>query len=825
MKRFLLITLIGLLAIPAFSQKEWQKRGVRVPAPICYGSNVSHASCVHAPEEHGLRLKSAAQKKSSIIVRYVGFDEEPKAAFQHAVEIWESLIASPVPIYLTARWVKLDDDVLGSCGPYEYYENFDAAPYENCYYPIALVEKLEGKEISGEGVPDMIAQFNSANEDWYFGTDGQTPAGKYDFVSVVLHEIGHGLGFIGFFYEQDRQGAYGDILPYPGIFDELVINQVGNYLVDTDLYPNPSVDLYRQFRSNNLYSKSEAARLQSATDSYPRLFAPTAFDEGSSIYHLNESTYLNGNENSLMTPYFDMAEAVHNPGPYTLGIFADMGWIHTSIIHEPLKDIEDADQLLVNAAISTDTEIDSSTVAFIYSVDGFETADTLEMSYNEQQQKFELILSELAEGSYVYYLTVVDTSGRSFYLPAKAPRISFDFVVGSDSEAPVVIHQQIPLMFEGDLGAEVLVEATDNVGIKEVKMRYLVNEDEPKEFVLKSIGDDLYRDTLRLEGLVDGDSVRYQIIVEDSSISGNQTILPGVNGYYFFMIDGYYDPVELYVNDFNSTNRDFSSADFYIGEEELFENGALHSPHPYPSIERDEETLDFTAKLKYPIIINELGTISFREVVLVEPGETRSVFGDENFWDYVIVEASKNGTGEWLPLLDGYDSRENTTWLSTYNSLIEGNNSIATGQESYYVDRMFKLTDSGHFQEGDTIVLRFRLFSDPYANGWGWVIDDLKIQDPSTTVDLVDFSPGELLVYPNPAAEKLFVKGSFKLKAGAVKLSILNTQGQLLKQELFGDVARELYEGIDVQSFVPGLYLVVFEFENGQVFTQKFVKQ
>lgn len=825
MKQIILLALIGLLVIPAFSQQAWQERGVKFPAPICYGSNVSHASCVHAPEEHSLRLKSAAQKRSSIVVSYIGFEEEPKAAFQHAVEIWESIINSPVPIHLTARWTKLDEDVLGSCGPYEYYENFDAAPYKNCYYPVALVEKLEGKEISGEDVPDIIAQFNSANENWYFGTDGQTPAGKYDFVSVVLHEIGHGLGFTGFFYEQNDQGIYGNILPYPAIFDELVINRLGNYLVDTNLYPNPSSDLLRQFRSNSLYSKSEAARLQSASNSYPRLFAPSTFDEGSSIYHLNESTYLNGNVNSLMTPYFDMAEAVHDPGPYTLGIFADMGWVYTNITHEPLKDVEEAELLVVDATINTDTEIDSSSVAFIFSGDGFETVDTLQVSYNEDLQKFHLSLANFVGGNYDYYLTVEDTSGRSFYLPARAPRTSFSFKIGDDLEAPLVAHRQIPLLFEDDLAAEVLVEAMDNVGVKEVKMRYLVNDDEPKELVLKALGDDLFRDTLRLEGLVDGDSVRYQIVVEDSSTNANQTILPEVDGYYSFMIDGYYEPVELYVNDFNSTTRDFSSADFYIGEEELFETGALHSPHPYPSPNIDGETFDLITTLKYPIIINEQGTISFREVVLVEPGEPGTTYGDDNFWDYVIVEASKNGTGEWLPLIDGYDSKNNSTWLSSYNSLIEGNNSTANGKESYYIDRIFKLTDSGHYQKGDTIIIRFRLFSDPYANGWGWAIDDLKIQDPSTAVDLVDFSPGELLVYPNPAAEKLFVKGSFKLKAETVKLSILSTQGQLLKQELFGGVAQELYKEIDVQNLGSGLYLVVFEFENGQVFTQKFVKQ
>jgi hypothetical protein len=334
MKKILYVITFILIGISGFAQKRWQKEGIKIPPPICYASDEEHESFVGPPEQYLKRLKSTAEKKSEIIVRYIGFTQQPRGAFEFAVEIWEYLIASPVPIYINARWTSLDEDVLGSCGPYLYYENFESAPYKDRYYPVALVAKLENTVLTSEAEPDMVAQFNSDFDNWYFGLDGVTPSGKYDFVSVVLHEIAHGLGFTGFFYELAGEGAYGDFFPYPGIFDEFVINNTGQQLVDTALFGNPSTALLQQFQSGDLRYKSPTARSASSNDSYPQLYAPATFDEGSSIYHLNETTYPTGSTNSLMTPFFARAEAIHDPGPFTLGVFADMGWDFTQIVHE-----------------------------------------------------------------------------------------------------------------------------------------------------------------------------------------------------------------------------------------------------------------------------------------------------------------------------------------------------------------------------------------------------------------------------------------------------------------------------------------------------------
>ena len=59
----------------------------------------------------------------------------------------------------------------------------------------ALADAIAGRDTYA-GRVDLTASFNSNDKvNWYYGTDGNTPSGQFDFVTVVLHELGHGLGF------------------------------------------------------------------------------------------------------------------------------------------------------------------------------------------------------------------------------------------------------------------------------------------------------------------------------------------------------------------------------------------------------------------------------------------------------------------------------------------------------------------------------------------------------------------------------------------------------------------------------------------------------
>lgn len=173
-------------------------------------------------------------------------------------------------------------------------------------------------------------------------------------------------------------------------------------------------------------------------------------------------------------------------------------------------------------------------------------------------------------------------------------------------------------------------------------------------------------------------------------------------------------PVLNYVNDLNSDAQfgDFISSGFQRQVPNGFSDGAAHTPHPYGTGQ------DYVLWLKSPVTIQEGSTVlAYRDVVLVEPGSGSGVFGDPQFWDFVVLEGSVNGT-DWLPLADGYDSRADAAWLNAFNT-------GAAPDQSLYVTHSVDLNQT--FEPGNQIFVRFRLNSDPAVVGWGWAIDSISI--------------------------------------------------------------------------------------------------
>jgi len=288
------------------------------------------------------RAKAPAKQTATINVNYSSnFPSDAQAAFQRAVEIWEMHIASPVTIRIDADWTSLQPNVLGGAGP-TYVVLGPNSDGQSTIFGGALADAVSGTDQSA-GNPDIFAQFNSSRTDWHFG-EGPAPANTIDFTSIVLHEIGHGLHYFDFLNYNEGTGSYGFDFDgngqlegdeqSPGPFGRrLVLEEQATgslaSLTNEARFPNPSEPLGDALTSNRLFFEGEEAiRGAQLGDGPipPKIYAPSPFEPGSSIAHLDELTYPAETANALMTPQIGTAETNRLPGAIVCGQLPDMGW-------------------------------------------------------------------------------------------------------------------------------------------------------------------------------------------------------------------------------------------------------------------------------------------------------------------------------------------------------------------------------------------------------------------------------------------------------------------------------------------------------------------
>ncbi|NOX89474.1 MAG: T9SS type A sorting domain-containing protein [Calditrichaeota bacterium] len=251
-----------------------------------------------------------------------------------------------------------------------------------------------------------------------------------------------------------------------------------------------------------------------------------------------------------------------------------------------------------------------------------------------------------------------------------------------------------------------------------------------------------------------------------------------------------YAAVDTLLENFDDYSSTFFG-DFQIQDVTGFSTPALHSPHPYS----DKTT--YLSYLGTPITLKSGAYFRYSDVAIVEPGEAGSVYPDENFWDYVTVEATDDGDN-WTIIVDPYDSRYDSAWETAYNN---GND----GDESMYRTHDVSLTN--YYPLDTKVYIRFKLYSDANTTGWGWAIDD--IESNNLVSDLAR-SPAAVNTfalignYPNPFNPSTTIMFTLE-KKGPVTLEVFNSIGQkvrtLYKDAVLepGQVHRVVWDGTNDQ--------------------------
>jgi hypothetical protein len=778
----------------------------------CYaGKKVNR---IYVPPPTSFYKRSASEGGARIKVYYTGFPDAARVAFNYAVSILESVLPSDTRLSILANWQKIPSEgTLGQTGVTGFVAGWGInALNPRAYYPVGLAEKIAGHNINEDSVGDLVLTLNSSVR-WYLGIDGATPSTNYDLVTVVLHEICHGLGFYDSMNTNGTIGWWG-INSFPMIYDTFLEDISGKKLTDTLSYPNYSPDLYNVLTGKNVYFSGPLLSTYTSGQR-ARIYAPSKWDSGSSISHLDETDVLP--ENALMTPFIDFGEAIHDPGKYTLSILSDLGWVNTRIDADTLRDTEEhLDQIKLSISVVSDTLYDREMVGLVYSYDRFSTSDTVYMSPAGTDSTFESTVSIPAYNTELqYYYFVTDCFGRLYRSPSLYDVFKYSIYVGADTIKPVITHTPALYYMQNVDTMNIKANVYDNLGLDTVYIEYKINNG-TSQFLGMAAGENNNFSAVinaRLLSLAGGDSLKYRIFAIDTARVPNIGVLPDT-GYFSVSIEAIGSVVDSYSTDFTDASDDFFNLGFSITRPASFSYYGLNSEHPYKSPEDNNKEFNFFALLRHPLKFNESGMlITFNELALVEPGEPGTVYGYSNFYDYVIVEGSADFGKTWFALTPGYDCRQYPEWETSYNSQMsdDGMNSTFVGTEDMLKKKTIYYSPSDKIAAGDTLMIRFRLYSDPYANGWGWVIENLKINPLVNSVDEV--TEPSLVAYPNPG--RGLINFSPDISAGqgkALVYSVYNSAGLcIIRNRLIGKNDTT----IDLSGQPSGMYIILLFRDDG----------
>lgn len=258
----------------------------------------------------------------------VNWTEEAKAAGNAAADVWSKFTGqksyATEEVVILAQW----QDVPGVSGTESgVIRNFIVGdpdpllPYsEGVWYPTSLASHLARKDLTAT-VPDMTITF-STRRSFHYELDHIQDGLKYDFYTTMLHEIGHGLGFLSLLLENGDYEPIGGLPQHmPSVYDRslLVPSPDGGYV---PIFTLEMEDRAQAVISGAVYWSGDFGELLGTPDQKPKIYAPTDFELVSSLSHLDPEVY----PGALMVPIYTGPRLA--PQKKEIGMLLDMGWLY-----------------------------------------------------------------------------------------------------------------------------------------------------------------------------------------------------------------------------------------------------------------------------------------------------------------------------------------------------------------------------------------------------------------------------------------------------------------------------------------------------------------
>ncbi|MDX1629687.1 MAG: T9SS type A sorting domain-containing protein, partial [Fulvivirga sp.] len=190
--------------------------------------------------------------------------------------------------------------------------------------------------------------------------------------------------------------------------------------------------------------------------------------------------------------------------------------------------------------------------------------------------------------------------------------------------------------------------------------------------------------------------------------------------------------------------------------------------------------------------------ISYKDVAIIEPGN-----------DFVAVEATTDGLN-WQTLKK-YDASLHNDWQATFDA-------EESGTRAMLKEHQIDLTET--FNDGDLILIRFRLKSNETVDAWGWAVDDLYIQEEPTGI----FQPettASFDVFPNPSSGTINIRAE-GFTGESLDAILYNIHGQQVKQYNLIKTDQEIFQLTD-NSLLGGYYVLKLQSAGQNIHVQRVV--
>ncbi len=237
-------------------------------------------------------------------------------AMQSAVDRIASELNGPVPVRISACWVTPDeeDTFLAAAAPLDVgFKSPGDVPFypagsrvvpgvrePNTLYPSATAAQAAGTDFcalfSGDCEQADVAILFSADSPWSFSLGDEPTPGQFDFVTVAMHELTHGLGFAALSVLRVPDAQPGEppveFFPLPDAYSNtwLRVRNAANPLQGAEPFWELSESQRVLAVTANFGVVFDFEYISGGVTRVPYVHSPNPFEPGSSLSHFNEAT-------------------------------------------------------------------------------------------------------------------------------------------------------------------------------------------------------------------------------------------------------------------------------------------------------------------------------------------------------------------------------------------------------------------------------------------------------------------------------------------------------------------------------------------------------